>query len=77
MNICRSGTSSDVMKLVLAVVLSVCFTVAVASDCDSLERFKVMQQWSSAFGEGHHRTEFAVKVFKRYAVTFDNVHIVK
>jgi len=53
------------MKLVLAVVLSVCFSVAVASDCDALERFKVMNQWNSAFGEGHHRLEFTVKVFKK------------
>jgi hemoglobin-like flavoprotein len=53
------------MKLLLAVVFSVCLAfVAADGDCDSLERFKVKHQWSEAFGEGHHRIEFGLKVFK-------------
>jgi hemoglobin-like flavoprotein len=53
------------MKLLLAVVFSVCLAfVAADGDCDSLERFKVKHQWSEAFGEGHHRVDFGVKLFK-------------
>jgi len=53
------------MKLLLAVVFSIGLAFAAAEgDCDSLERFKVKHQWSEAFGEGHHRIEFGVKIFK-------------
>lgn len=53
------------MKLVLAVVLSVCVAYAAAEGCDLLQRFKVKHQWSEAFGHGHHRIEFGVKIFSR------------
>jgi len=54
------------MKLFLAVVSAVCFAFVAADDnaCGSLERFKIKHQWSEAFGEGHHRVEFGVKLFK-------------
>lgn len=54
------------MKLLLAVVFSMGVAYAAAvGDCDSLERFKVKHQWSEAFGEGHQRIEFGVKIFKK------------
>ena len=57
---------SDVMQLVLAVVLSMCVAyTAAAPGCDTLQRFKVKHQWSEAFGEGHQRLEFGVKLFGR------------
>jgi len=52
------------MKLVLAVVLSLCVSYA-AAECDVLSRFKVKHQWGEAFGVGHRRLEFAVKIFAR------------
>lgn len=52
------------MKFVLAIVLSVCVAFAAADNCDSLQRFKVKHQWSEAFGSGHHRVEFGVKIFR-------------
>jgi hemoglobin-like flavoprotein len=54
------------MKLFLAVVSAVCLTFVAAEEqaCGSLERFKIKHQWSEAFGEGHHRVEFGVKLFK-------------
>jgi len=52
------------MKLLLAVVLSVCLAYVAADECGPLERFKVKHQWSEAFGEGHHRVEFGVKLFR-------------
>jgi len=51
------------MKLVLAIVLSMCAAYASASGCDTMQRFKVKHQWSEAFGLGHHRLEFGVKLF--------------
>jgi hemoglobin-like flavoprotein len=53
------------MKLVLAVVL-LCVAYTVADDCDPLQRFKVKHQWAEAFGTGHHRVEFGVKVFRHF-----------
>jgi len=54
------------MKLFLAVVSVVClgFVAAEENQCGALERFKIKHQWSEAFGEGHHRLEFGVKLFK-------------
>jgi len=52
------------MKLVLAVVLSMCVAYAAADGCDLLQRFKVKHQWGEAFGFGHQRVEFGVKVFQ-------------
>jgi hemoglobin-like flavoprotein len=53
------------MKLVLAVILSVCVAYAAAADCDGLQRFKVQHQWQESFGSGHHRVEFGVKLFNK------------
>lgn len=53
------------MKLVLAVVL-LCVAYTAADDCDALQRFKVKHQWAEAFGTGHHRVEFGVKVFRGF-----------
>lgn len=53
------------MKLVLAVVLSMCVAYAAAEGCDLLQRFKVKHQWAEAFGYGHKRLEFGVKIFSR------------
>jgi hemoglobin-like flavoprotein len=54
------------MKLIIAaVVLSMCVAYTTASGCDLLQRFKVKHQWSEAFGSGHHRIEFGVRVFRR------------
>lgn len=50
------------MKLVLAVVLCLCVVQAYA-DCSALARFKVKHQWSEAFGSGHQRVEFALKLW--------------
>jgi len=52
------------MKLVVSVVLLAFVAFVAADNCDSLQRFKIKHQWSEAFGEGHHRLEFAVKLFK-------------
>jgi len=54
------------MKLLLAVVSAVClaFVVAEEDKCGALERFKIKHQWSEAFGEGHERVDFGVKLFK-------------
>lgn len=58
------------MKLVLAVVLSMCVAHALA-DCDALQRFKVKHQWAEAFGSAHHRLDFGLKlwnnIFKDYS----------
>jgi hemoglobin-like flavoprotein len=51
------------MKLVLAVILSMCVAYSAGAGCDLLQRFKVKHQWSEAFGQGHQRLEFGVKVF--------------
>lgn len=54
------------MKLVLAVVVALCLGYAAAEGgCDPLQRFKIKHQWHDAFGTGHKRLEFAVKVFGR------------
>lgn len=54
------------MKLVLAVIVALCVSYASAEGgCDALQRFKVKHQWSEAFGNGHRRLEFAVKIFAR------------
>jgi hemoglobin-like flavoprotein len=50
------------MKLVLAVVLALCVVQAYA-DCSALARFKVKHQWAEAFGSGHGRVEFALKLW--------------
>ena len=55
---------SEIMKLVVSVVLLAFVAFVAADNCDSLQRFKVKHQWSEAFGEGHHRLEFGVKLFK-------------
>jgi len=53
------------MKLIIAaVVLSMCVVYTTASGCDLLQRFKVKHQWQEAFGSGHRRIEFGVKVFR-------------
>lgn len=52
------------MKLALFVILSICVAYAAADGCDLLQRFKVKHQWAEAFGSGHERIEFGVKVFK-------------
>jgi hemoglobin-like flavoprotein len=54
------------MKLVLSVILSMCVAYAAADGCDLLQRFKVKHQWSEAFGYGHDRVEFGVKLFSRF-----------
>lgn len=51
------------MKLVLAVVLSLCVAYATAEGCDPLQRFKVQHQWHESFGSGHQRLEFGIKLF--------------
>jgi len=53
------------MKLVLAVVLSLCVAYAAADDCDVLQKFKLQHQWHEAFGTGHHRVEFGIKLFAK------------
>jgi len=50
------------MKVVLAIVLLGCAAYAHA-DCAGLEAFKVKHQWQEAFGEGHHRLEFGLKLW--------------
>lgn len=51
------------MKLFVAVVLCVCVAQAFGSGCDPLQRFKVKHQWADAFGSGHKRVEFALKLW--------------
>ena len=53
------------MKLVLAVVLSLCVAYTAADNCDALQRFKVQHQWNEAFGSGSHRLEFGIKLFAK------------
>lgn len=51
------------MKLVLSVILSLCVAYAAGAGCDLMQRFKVKNQWGAAFGLGHKRVEFGVKLF--------------
>jgi len=52
------------MKFVVSVVVLAFVTFVASETCGPLERFKIKHQWSEAFGEGHHRLEFGVKLFK-------------
>lgn len=51
------------MKLVLAIVLSLCVAATFAGECGPLQRFKVTHQWHEAFGTGHNRLEFGLKLW--------------
>lgn len=53
------------MKLVVAIVLSVCVASTLGDTCTPLQRFKVTHQWHEAFGTGHHRLEFGLNLWNQ------------
>nr|4U8U_D Chain D, Globin d Chain [Glossoscolex paulistus]4U8U_H Chain H, Globin d Chain [Glossoscolex paulistus]4U8U_L Chain L, Globin d Chain [Glossoscolex paulistus]4U8U_S Chain S, Globin d Chain [Glossoscolex paulistus]4U8U_W Chain W, Globin d Chain [Glossoscolex paulistus]4U8U_a Chain a, Globin d Chain [Glossoscolex paulistus]4U8U_h Chain h, Globin d Chain [Glossoscolex paulistus]4U8U_l Chain l, Globin d Chain [Glossoscolex paulistus]4U8U_p Chain p, Globin d Chain [Glossoscolex paulistus] len=42
-------------------------------DCSILELLKVKNQWREAFGEGHHRVQFGLELWKRFFDTHPEV----
>lgn len=53
------------MKLLLAVLLGLAAYCAADSTCGPLEKVKIRRQWDEAFGEDHHRIQFATHLFQR------------
>lgn len=43
-------------------LLSSC-VVSTLADCGVLQRFKVKHQWNEAYGSGHHRLDFGLKLW--------------
>ena len=60
----------DVMKLLVVVVvaslLAAVYGSAVhSSECGALERLKVKHQWFEAYGHGHARIIFGLKIWNK------------
>jgi len=59
------------MKLLLAVVVLACVAAcSLAEDhkgvCGPLQKLKVKRQWDKAYGEAHHRQEFALHLWNHF-----------
>jgi hypothetical protein len=54
------------MKVLVAILLSACVAMTMASDCDDLTVIKVRSQWYRAYSHGHSREHFAEAVWRTF-----------